>query len=206
MKNKKNLIIISVVGLCILAVIIGLCFLGEEDKTKTRSKNKKISISSSTAEEYREIINDEIQKDSEYSQYTVGKFEKIVSKDIGTGETELIYNLYKSDITENFQIYILANDINNCIDQIRFRIKLSSGDESLKGFLLGVTMRLLYGNVSDEEMNSIVENLGIALPLEGNNKTYEFKENIYRTTVKNNYLTTYITLDSSTYFEEKFRF
>lgn len=209
MKNKKSIIIITVIAICVLAVVLGICFLNGNEKTDTKgsSKSNKFRVingrMANTVEEYKEIMNNEL-KNSEYSDYSIKNFEKVVTEDIGTSDTELIYNLYQADITENLQIYLLTNDINNHIDQIRYRVDLNSEDVTFEGYLLGATMRLLYNKIDDDELNTFYTELGINSPTEGMNKTYEFNDNLYRTTVKNNYLTIYLTNDNSSYFEEKY--
>lgn len=99
---------------------------------------------------------------------------------------------------KNFRIYILEDKKDGTIVQLRYSINLDSDDVKFSGYVLGITMKSIYNEVGD--LTKFYDKLGLNSPIENMNNTYVFKKNIYRATVKNNYLSIYITfsdLDSA---------
>lgn len=188
---KKKIFLILLIFMCSF-FIIG-CSNSKEtvDVNASNSQSNKQILSS--LNDYKEMINADL-KSSDFSDNSINSFKKLTSYNF--------YDLYMSTFTDNVEIFLLINS-SNSISQIRYKVDLSSTDVKLCGYLLGATMRLMYSDI-DEDLNEFYEELGMTNPVEGINNTYIFKDNIYRTIVKDNYLTIYITPSNSKNDEEIF--
>ena len=181
-------------GLILISILITLVGCS----TPSNTYNSQIFYS---INDYKEMMNNKL-KQSDYSDYQIDEFENIKTENIGTETTKLEYNVYRSKIASETEIYLIESLTYHNIEQIRYKVELNSDDVTFTGFLLGSTMNILYEKNTDDEISEFYSNLQINYPIEGMNTVYEYKDNLYRATVKGGYLTLFITKSNFSITEE----
>lgn len=217
-ERMQWIIICCAVGILFVGLLIAL-ILGTGSEANTSSPTittnettdnidsikVKNNVFEKAYDEYRAVMNAELAKDNEYSELTLSEF-----KEIGTDEEYKDYeylkdNLYRATITQNANVYVVANSHSGKISQIRYSINIKDDARNARflGWLLGRTMQLMYGHVSDKDLEKVIGELNLEHPYEGMNITYTYNQNIYRTTLENNVWTIYITDTDYSFIEER---
>lgn len=213
-KIKKKLIILKLLVLVLCIIVIGSIIRSLLTKPSDNEVDSNIKFNMNEAiiltslEDYRNMLNDdrismEIYKD---------RFGEIPEFERTNPNDDSLYNLYVAKITDTLKIYIVANNENHSIAQVRWVLDNSRGDitseKLLAKDLFETTIIYEYGDPAQKEDGFMeLENAMEAIALEtasDSDKTYKFKDDIYRIRKSGNIITYYFTDTEHDHIEEMY--
>ncbi|WP_077533172.1 hypothetical protein [Massiliimalia massiliensis] len=202
-KIKKKLIILKLLVLVLCIIVIGSIIRSLLAKPSDNEVDSSIKFNMNEAiiltplEDYRNMLNDDRMSMEIYKD----RFGEIPEFERTNPDDDSLYNLYVAKITDTLKMYIVAYNENHSIAQVRWVLDNSGEDITserlLAEDLFETTIVYEYGDsVQKEDEFKELENAMGAIALEtasDSDKTYKFKDDIYRIRKSGNIITYYFT-------------
>ena len=202
-KIKKKLIILKLLVLVLCIIVIGSIIRSLLAKPSDNEVDSSIKFNMNEAiiltplEDYRNMLNGDKMSMEIYKN----RFGEIPEFERTNPDDDSLYNLYETKITDTLKMYIVAHNENHSIAQVRWVLDNSGEDITserlLAEDLFETTIVYEYGDsVQKEDVFKELENAMRAIALEtasDSDKTYKFKDDIYRIRKNGNIITYYFT-------------